>query len=74
MSETNGKARLFEYAVILHPEKDDDGEDIGSAKLIVEVDRVLAHDENEVAIRAARALPDDVMDDLKRVDIAIRPF
>lgn len=74
MSETNGKAKLYEYAVILQPELDEDGEPEGPPELIVDVERVLAYDENEVAIRAARALPDNVMDDLKRVDIAIRPF
>lgn len=67
-------ARLFEYAAILQPEEDEDGNVKEKAKLIVDVTRVLAESEQEVSIRAARELPNSVIEDLDRVEIIIRPF
>ena len=69
-----GTAKIFEYAVILHPEKDEKGKDIGTAEVIVELTSTLAKDDNQVAMLAARAIPEEHEDKLDRIEIAIRPF
>jgi hypothetical protein len=69
--------KIYEYAVIHHPiatkEQQDRGEKPRSV-LIVDVTRVLARDDKEASILAARAIPVDFTDKLDRVEIALRPF
>ena len=67
-------AKLFEYIAILQPEMDENDNPKGKAELIVHVTQVLAGEEKEVAILAARDLPEDAVDKLDRIDIVIRPF
>lgn len=70
-------AKLFEYAVIHHPKtvKDAQGNETqGPDALLVDVTRVLAKNENEVAMRAARAVPDAFVEKLDEVEIVVRPF
>lgn len=70
--------KLFEFAAIHHPKaKSDEDKKAGrhpKSVLLLEPKRVLARDEKEVAIKAARELPDNVLDDLENVEIVIRPF
>jgi hypothetical protein len=69
--------KIYEYAVIHHPiatkEQQDRGEKPRSV-LIVDVTRVLARDDKEASMLAARAIPVDFTDKLDRVEIALRPF
>lgn len=70
-------AKLFEYAAIYHPKhtKDAQGNDTTPRDtLVVEVTRVLAGSDKEVAILAARQIPDDYIDKLDEVEVVIRPF
>ena len=69
MAEKKPKAVLYEYAVIHNPTKKD-----SVAKILVDVTQVLARTEKEVVILAAREIPDDYLDRLEEVDIAVRPF
>jgi len=70
-------SKLFEYAVIHHPvatkEQNERGEKPKS-ELIVDVTRVLANNDKEAAMLAARAIPEGFTDKLDRVELAIRPF
>ena len=69
--------KLFEYAVLYHPKvvKDAQGNETQGPDAIVSDPKfVLAKDEKEIAIRAARAIPDTYLDKLDQVEIVIRPF
>lgn len=69
-------SKLFEYAVLYHPKpkKVDGVEQKEKSKLLVDVSRVLAADDKEVAILAARGIPEEYIDQLDRVEIVVRPF
>lgn len=69
--------KLYEYAVIFKPVATKDQQERGEkpkAELIVDVTRVLANNDQEASMLAARAIPADYTDRLDRVEIALRPF
>jgi hypothetical protein len=68
------QVRLFEYAVILQPKEDKDGEEIEPGKLIVDPATILAKDPDQAGMIAARAIPDEYMDKLDRLSVVVRPF
>lgn len=71
------RQRIFEYAILFHPEerKDKDGNVIPEkTRIIADVNRVLAKDEKEVALRAAREIPEEYLERLELVEIVVRPF
>ena len=65
--------KIFEYAVLFHPKTKKEGASEPS-KLIVDVARMVASNDKEVAIKAAREIPEQYLDKLDQVEIAIRPF
>jgi len=69
-AKRGNKVKLFEYAVVLHPEEGEKGK----SDLIVDVTRVLASDQNAATLLAARAIPEEYVDDLTRVEVIVRPF
>jgi hypothetical protein len=68
------KMRLFEFAVILQPKTDKDGEETEPGKLVVEIETILAKDPDQAGMIAARAIPDEYMDRLDRLSVVVRPF
>ena len=69
--------KLYEYAVIYNPLQTKDQKDLGQtpkSELIVDVTRVLANNDKEAQMLAARAIPDAYTDKLDRIEIAFRPF
>lgn len=69
--------KLYEFAVLFNPRQTQEQKDKGEsakAKLIVDVTRILANNDQEAMMHAARAIPQEYVDKLDRVDIAIRPF
>lgn len=69
--------KLFEYVVIHHPQPTKEDKDAGRKKpsiLLKDVARVIAEDEKEVMIKAAREIPEEYLDRLAQIEIAIRPF
>jgi hypothetical protein len=72
------KGKLFEYAVIYHPKekKDAAGNPLESKKSLIvkDLERVLATSDKEVAMLAAKSIPDEYNDKLEDVEIVIRPF
>ena len=72
------KGKLFEYAVLYHPPetKDAAGNPIENKKsiLVKEPTRVVAVSEPEVAMLAAKSIPDEYNDKLEHVEIVVRPF
>ncbi len=65
--------QIYEYAVLFHPRTKKDGVAEPST-LVVDVQRLVAASEKEVAILAGRSIPDAYLDKLEQVEIAIRPF
>ena len=69
--------KLFEYAVLHHPKvtKDANGNETqGPDKLIKPPMFVMATSDKQVAMRAAREIPDAYLDKLDEVEICVRPF
>lgn len=66
-------SKLFEYVVLYHPKTKKD-EERPKSELLVDVTRVLADSDREVAMRAAREVPDTYLDKLERVEICVRSF
>lgn len=68
---------LFEYAIIYHPQTVKDAlgnETQGHDELLVKPTFVLAKSDKEVAMRAAREIPDAYLDKLERIEVSVRPF
>jgi hypothetical protein len=71
--------KLYEYAILYHPKptKDAQGNDTSAPDVVLTnpaVQTLLARDDKEVAIVAARAVPEAYLDKLDQVGIYIRPF
>ncbi len=65
--------KLFQYGVILHP-TDDEKKAGKSSVLVLGIATVLAGDQNGAVMQAARAIPEEHMDKLDRLEVAVRPF
>lgn len=68
--------KMFEYAVVLNEKRDKDGEIVEEAEIIVPITQVLARDEGQAGLLAARQIPDVYINDgkLDRVQVNVRPF
>lgn len=69
--------KLYEYAVIYNPLPTKDQKDRGEtpkSELVVDVTRTLAGNDKEAMMIAARSIPEQYVDKLDRVEIAMRPF
>ena len=70
-------SKLFEYAIIHHPKtvKDAAGNETQGADVLVKPPTfLLAKGDEEVAMRAAREIPEQYLDKLEEVEICVRPF
>jgi hypothetical protein len=61
--------KLFEYAAFYLPDDDDK-----KPSVIVPTKMVLAKDDKQAAMLAARDIPNEYIDMLEYVEIAVRPF
>lgn len=70
------EAKLYEFAVVLNEKRDRDGEIVEEAQVIVEPKTILARNDNQAQMLAARAIPEEHTKDgkLDRVVVAVRPF
>lgn len=69
--------KLFQYAVIYNPLPTEEQVKTGekpASKLLIPITSVLANDEKQASMLAARAIPDAYTDKLDQVEIALRPF
>lgn len=66
--------QLFQYAVIFNPSEKQVKEEGLESNLIVELQTVLAKDQNEVTMMAAMAIPQAYKDKLSQIQIVVRPF
>lgn len=65
--------KLYQFAILYHPKARKDGAPVKSEILVKPTD-TLAGDEKTAAIIASRQIPEEFMDKLEQVEIAIRPF
>lgn len=65
--------KAFQILAIFNPSKEEEkkGE---KAKFIVELTTILAKDANAAGMIAARKIPDEYMDRIDQVEVAVRPF
>ena len=66
MAET----KLFQFAVIKHPADPKKGK----SELVVPLTEVLAADVNAATLLAARAIPEEHVDDLDLIQVVVSPF
>ena len=66
--------KLFTYAVIYGGKEATDKTPEDPAKIIIEPTNILAKDVKEVQTRVSRAFPEEYIDKLDLIEIAIRPF
>jgi hypothetical protein len=68
--------KLYEYAVVLDEKRDKDDDVSDEAKVIVPVTAVLARDDAQAQLLAARAIPDEYLSNgrLDRLTVVVRPF
>ncbi len=65
--------KLFEYAVIFHPNKDE-RKDGRIDEILIQPKSVLANDDKQAFMKAVREIPEDYSDKLDRIEVAVRPF
>lgn len=68
--------KLYEYAVILDEVRDRDDQLVAAGRIIVQPVAVLARDDAQAQLLAARAIPDEYLDidQIDRVMVVVRPF
>ena len=67
--------QLYEYAVICDEKRDKEGDLLESAEIVVEPTTILAKDEDQVQMVAARAIPDEYKNGkMERLLVVVRPF
>jgi DNA-directed RNA polymerase subunit H (RpoH/RPB5) len=67
------RKRMIQYAILWHP-NEDQAKAGQTSKFLVETTTVLAKDEKEVAVIAAKKIEDKFLDQLEQIDIVVRPF
>lgn len=65
--------RLYEYAIIKEAKTDKDGEVTEKATLLDRGD-VLAVSDSDATLLAGRKIPENELENLERITLAVRPF
>jgi len=68
--------KLYEYAVVLDEKRDKDDEITEEAAVVVPVTAVLARDDAQAQLLAARSIPEEHLKKgkLDRLTVVVRPF
>lgn len=66
--------KIYEFAAIYLPKEIEGQKTAEKPLIIVQPQTILAKDEKQAAMLAARALPEDYISKLDCVEIAVRPF
>ena len=68
--------KLYEYAVVLDEKTDRDDEIVEEAAVVVPVTTVLARDDAQAQLLAARSIPEEFVKNgkLDRLTVVVRPF
>lgn len=68
------EVKLFQYAIILQPKENKDGEVVEEGKVLVDPKTVLVADQAQANILASREIPVEYIGQLDRVMVVVRPF
>ncbi len=68
--------KLYEYAVVLDEKRDKDDDITEEASVVVPVTAVLARDDAQAQLLAARSIPEQYLKNgkLDRLTVVVRPF
>ena len=69
--------KLYEIAVLFHPLQTKEQKDKGETQkslILRNPEYILAKDDKEAQVLASRAIPEDYLNRLDQVEVAIRPF
>jgi hypothetical protein len=68
--------KLYEYAVVLDEKRDKDDEVTDDSRIVVQPTAVLAKDDAQAQLLAARAIPEEYVNSKKidRLTVVVRPF
>lgn len=65
--------KIYEYYIFLNPKKEE-GKPEEKAKVLVDRTAVLATSEKQAGILASRSIPEEYIDRLGEIEVALRPF
>jgi len=65
--------KVFEFVILKHPTQEEAKNGVAS-KMIGGVTTVLAKDESGAAMLAGRAIPEEELPFIDRLEVAVRPF
>jgi len=65
--------RVYEYVIFLDPKKEE-GKPEEKAKILVDRKTVLATSDKQAGIIASRDIPEEYIDRLEEIEVALRPF
>lgn len=72
------KWKLYEYVGILQPKEAKKDEELSKedqeARIVLGPDKILAKDDKSMQIKIHRQISENLLDDLDRLEILIRPF
>jgi hypothetical protein len=68
--------KLYEYAVVLDEKRNKDDDITDDSRIVVPVTAVLARDDAQAQLLAARSIPEDFLTNgkLDRLTVVVRPF
>lgn len=65
--------KVYEYVIFLNPKKKE-GEPEEKARLLGDRKTILAANEKQAGIIASRDIPEEFIDRLEEIEVALRPF
>ena len=68
--------KLYEYAVVLDEKRDKDDEITDDSRIVVPITAVVARDDAQAQLLAARSIPEEYLSNgkLDRLTVVVRPF
>ena len=68
--------KLYEYAVVLDEKRNQDDEITDDSRIVVPVTAILARDDAQAQLLAARSIPEEFLKNgkLDRLTVVVRPF
>lgn len=66
--------QLYQYAVIKNQKLDKDGDVVEEGAIIVPITEILARDDDQAMLLAARQIPETELANIDRLVVAVRPF
>jgi len=68
--------KLYEYAVVLDEKRDKDDEVTDDSRIVVPITAVVARDDAQAQLLAARSIPEEYLANgkLDRLTVVVRPF